>query len=361
MKTIGFDDASIGIMIAAYSLVMLFAETPSGILADIWSRKKVLMLASISLMTSTVIGGFSQNITSYIIMTLFWGVFFAFYSGTYDSIIYDTVLEETGNSSTFEKYFGRIKILDSSALVIGSLVGGYIASNFGLREPYFLTVPSCIISFFALIFFREPNIHESKVGEPLLGHIKQTFSSVFKNKAVLPVTAALILTGTSASILFELNQLWLIALLAPITFYGPTTALIQLTSGIGGFLAGIKYTHSKNFTIHSILIIIGSSLGLIFARNTYIVVLCMALILVLFARNAIAFTKTIHDSLPSKTRAGSVSAINTVSRMLLIPASLGFGYISKNTSVFNASYVLTGLIILMSCFVFYSLKQNTNN
>ncbi len=89
MKTIGFDDASIGFMIAFYSALMLIFETPSGILADRWSRKGVLILASISLAFSTFVGGVSHGAVIYIISQGLWGLFFALYSGTYESIVYD--------------------------------------------------------------------------------------------------------------------------------------------------------------------------------------------------------------------------------------------------------------------------------
>jgi MFS family permease len=49
MHTIGFNDTGIGVMVAAYCAVILLAETPTGILADRWSRKGILVLASVML------------------------------------------------------------------------------------------------------------------------------------------------------------------------------------------------------------------------------------------------------------------------------------------------------------------------
>jgi MFS family permease len=49
MRQIGFDDAGIGVMVAAYCALMVIAETPTGILADRWSRKGVLVLARLAL------------------------------------------------------------------------------------------------------------------------------------------------------------------------------------------------------------------------------------------------------------------------------------------------------------------------
>ena len=43
-----------------------------------------------------LIGGLSHSVGVYILGALMLGVYFAMYTGTTDAIVYDTVLEETG-------------------------------------------------------------------------------------------------------------------------------------------------------------------------------------------------------------------------------------------------------------------------
>ena len=59
MSEIGFTAASVGVMAAAYAAVTPILEVPSGILADRWSRKGVLILSAVALSLCTVIGGLS--------------------------------------------------------------------------------------------------------------------------------------------------------------------------------------------------------------------------------------------------------------------------------------------------------------
>jgi MFS family permease len=87
MHSIGFNDTTIGIMIAVYSAVMLLVDTPSGIIADRWSRKGVLIIASVCMAFSSLAGGMSHGVPSYLIAAVFWGIFFACYQGVYDSIV----------------------------------------------------------------------------------------------------------------------------------------------------------------------------------------------------------------------------------------------------------------------------------
>jgi MFS family permease len=66
MTEIGFDAASIGVMAAAYAALVPIIEIPSGILADRWSRRGVLLIAAIALTLTSLIGGLSYNVLTYI-------------------------------------------------------------------------------------------------------------------------------------------------------------------------------------------------------------------------------------------------------------------------------------------------------
>jgi hypothetical protein len=50
---------------------------------------------------------------------LFLGVFFAMQSGTLDSMVYDTVVEETADSGLFESTILRVRFVESAALMLG--------------------------------------------------------------------------------------------------------------------------------------------------------------------------------------------------------------------------------------------------
>jgi MFS family permease len=109
MTEIGFDAAAVGIMAAAYAAFVPIAEIPSGILADRWSRRGVLVVASTALALCALVGGLSHDVPTYIVAALVLGVHVAMYSGTMDSLVYDTVLEETGSSDDFERRIGRVR------------------------------------------------------------------------------------------------------------------------------------------------------------------------------------------------------------------------------------------------------------
>lgn len=354
MRQIGFNDAGIGVMVASYSALMLLVETPSGILADRWSRKGVLILASIALAASSLLGGLSGEPALYIISALFWGIFFALYSGTYDSIVYDTVVEETGKSSAFEKYLGRIKMVDSAALVAGSVAGGVVSQLANLPATYFLTVPLSLAAIVALGLFKEPRLHKAESLGSLKEQVARTFKAVLRRGVLLWLLGLIVTLSLMLAVLLEFSQLWLIALQAQPVLYGPVYALVLSAAGIGGLLASYAAKRRQIATVVLLTAMTLSCLALALVQNLAIVVAAQ----VLLGTSTIAITvlclRDFHDALPSTVRAGAASAVSTFARVLLIPFGLAFGFLSNRFDVFSAAWLL--LVLTAIVFICYMRK-----
>src|SRR6478609_6460962 len=101
MSELGFTPALVATMAAAYAAVVSVLEIPSGILADRWSRRGVLMLAGATAAVSVGVGALAQGVAGYIASAMLLGVFFALQSGTVDSIVHDTLIEEFGATDEY--------------------------------------------------------------------------------------------------------------------------------------------------------------------------------------------------------------------------------------------------------------------
>lgn len=66
MSQIGFDAGSVAVMAAAYAAVVPLLEMPSGILADRGSRRLMMVAATVALAASSLLGGLSRNVPTYI-------------------------------------------------------------------------------------------------------------------------------------------------------------------------------------------------------------------------------------------------------------------------------------------------------
>ena len=351
MTTIGFNNATIAIMVATYLSVMLIVEIPSGILADRWSRKGVVMLSGLALALSSLIAGFSANITQYLISTAFFGIFFAFYSGTYDSIVYDTLMEEKGNCDDYEVYYGRVRLLDGLALVVSSIFGGFIGQFVGLRQTFLLTIPIALFSVIILFFFREPKLHLKHESTSLSRQFKSTMQAITKKGIILYLLLATVFAGVVSALYFEFNQLWLIALAAPIVIYGPINALILSSVIIGSSVAQYFSKHIKFVSYVAVALLISAGLALSLVKNIYVDATAVFVVELIVIAYDIIFNKQLHDRLSSNIRAGALSVVSSFTRVLFIPIALFFGVLSQEFGIFGAAWVAFALIVAASLLI----------
>ncbi|MGH3650843.1 MAG: MFS transporter, partial [Acidimicrobiia bacterium] len=177
MTEIGFTPVTVGVMAAAYAAVVPLVEFPSGILADRWSRRGVMVIGALALAVSSLVGGLSNNVATYIAGAMILGIYFAMNSGTIDAVVYDTVLEETGASDTYERHIGRVRLMESLAFVLSALVGGLVAEWTSTRVTYFATIPTTLLAIVAFLAFREPQLHRAMEPESLRRHIAITLTT----------------------------------------------------------------------------------------------------------------------------------------------------------------------------------------
>ena len=142
MTEIGFDAAAVGVMAAAYSALVPLLELPSGILADRWSRRGVLILSSVAIALGALLGGLSherQHVR---------GLARCCSASTSPATPARWTRSCTtrcwrrpataATSSGASAGSGRWRAV---ALVASALLGGWVAGLLGPRVTYFLTVP----------------------------------------------------------------------------------------------------------------------------------------------------------------------------------------------------------------------------
>ncbi|HSW98894.1 MAG TPA: MFS transporter [Candidatus Saccharimonadales bacterium] len=354
MHRIGFDDAGIGFMVAFYSAIMLLVETPSGVLADRWSRRGVLVVASVLLAASSVVGGVSHGVPLYLVAAALWGIFFALYSGAYDSILYDTLLEEVGGGEAYGRYYGYVKVVDSVALVLGSLLGGWISSKFGIREAFFWTVPVALAAIGALALFQEPVLHKASAHLSVRQQVRTTFRAVGQKGQLRLVLAVLVVMSATSYTLYEFGQLWWIALAFPVLAFGPANAVLLSTIGVGGAAAAKLNMHRYVPMQCTVLAMVAAALGLVVWRNGVGNVVLQSVIGVGTIGLCVVFNKFLHDSLPSQVRAGASSAVSSLTRIVMIPFSLLFGFVSRQLDVFRATWLFV-VPLLVAVVLIYKL------
>ncbi|MET0864153.1 MAG: MFS transporter [Nakamurella sp.] len=349
MTEIGFDAAAVGVMAAAYSALIPVVEIPSGILADRWSRRGVLMVSSLALALSALIGGLSTGVLSYIGSALVLGVYFAMYSGTMDAIVYDTVLEQTGGSDDFERRIGRVRLFESISLVVSALLGGWLASITTPRLTYFLTVPFALLSIAAYLRFREPQLHKATESVSLGTQLRLTLQALTHRRKLLPIVTLAALSAIGLQLILEFGPLWLVALAVPAVFYGPYWAGMVSTLGLGGVLAGwIRLDRPVTSALVGAIMTAAATV-LTFSDTVAVVMVAQIVLALLLVAAGIHVTRLLHDEIPSTVRTGVASGVSAISWMVFLPVALGFGMLTSADGLGAAGWLLVLLAAATGC------------
>ncbi len=346
MNEIGFDAATVGLMAAAYAALVPIIEIPSGVIADRWSRRGVLMIAGLSLAVSTLVGGLSHNVPTYIAGAMVLGVYFAMYSGTMESVVYDTVLEVTGSGASYARQIGRMRLVESVSLVTSALAGGWLAGVTSTRLTYFATLPFLLASLVALLWFREPTLHKAGEHTSLRSHLATTYRTLLRRADLLPVVLLAVLTAMVTSVIFEFGPLWLVALSAAAVLYGPFWAALVSTFGLGGLLAGrIKLDRPATLATVVTLMLL-SAAALTTSRNLLVIAAAQTVLALLVVAASIHASQLLHDAVPSTIRSGVASGVGAVSWIAFLPFALGFGAVSKADGVHTAAWMIVAATVL---------------
>lgn len=344
MTHIGFTTTLIAVDVIVMSVVGLLLAVPSGIVADRWSRKGVIALAITSLGLSSLLLGLSHTVTAYIIFSVLFGIYFALHDGVFDSMIYDTLIEENNSREGYEKYLGYYDLFASIALVIGSLAGAALGVRYGLRSAYFLSVPSSILSILALLLFREPTLHKQHADMQVLAHVKQTCGAIFKRGYLAWILLTILASAVLYDFLLEVDQLWPLALHLKLIWYGPLNALLLAGYGIGGPLAAFLLRKKLYSWLACIVGIVGTS-ALLVHNMAVIAAAQFSVVCIFIALYTIALGK-LHDQIPAHLRSSTSSTASMLSGIVYIPLVFLFGKVTQGHTVFVAARMLVPLAVL---------------
>ena len=357
MAEIGFDPRTVGVMAAAYAAVVPLLEVPSGIVADRWSRNRIMVCATAALIASTLLGGLSRDVPTYIAAAMILGVYFALSSGTVDSIVYDVVVEETGGSDQYEAWIGRIRMVESAAFVTSALAGGLLAGWTSARLTYFVTLPFIAVAIVAFLRFDEPQLHRAAEPIALRRHVALTYQTMIREPGVRQAMLLAALVGLLSQAVFEFGPLWLVALAAPAALFGPYWAALVSTLGVGGFLTGKLNLDRRPLVGMLALAAPGAAVVLTQTRSLAAVIVAQTVLALLLAIMSIRAGKLLHDGVASNVRAGVSSGVGTLSWLLFLPFSLVFGWFARTHGVQRAGWFLTAAALLVGLLLIASVLR----
>jgi MFS family permease len=257
----GYSLVQVGFAETVFHIVSLMAEIPSGMFADVFGRKKSLILSCVMSMMSAAVRGFLPGFPCVLISIAFSALSYNFISGSDSAIAYDSLVEE-GQQDKYDKYISTQTAIYRISNGIATLFAG-VAVIMGNRNAQMLSIGISLVNMTFLLFLRENKVILKKSGDSLGKRIKDVYSGAFGflkgNRKVAGLIFRNALVGGIDVLLLFFLQAKLPMTGIPDWTLGPLLFIMSM-GGIFGALAARKVkktTLSKLFVFCISLALIG--------------------------------------------------------------------------------------------------------
>jgi len=197
---------------------------PIGALADIWSRKGVLVLGSFISAAGFATYVMVPNFYVFALGEFLLALGLTMLKAPSKALLYDSLSDETrGNGAT--EIFSGLQSLHLVAILVSAPLGSIIASGLGLRYPLlFEAIPFSLAGIVALTF-REPE-RKKEIDGAYFRTIRQGLSDLWRHKALLKLGLDFAVIFTISKMMLWLYQPLLLALGFPLRYLGVVHAIV---------------------------------------------------------------------------------------------------------------------------------------
>jgi len=186
------DYAGIGfletVMIATSSL----GEIPTGAIADVVG-KRVAVLAAFTLgALGNIVMAISPSYTWLIVSIILMTLGGAFYSGSLEALVYDS-LKENGQESRFQKVLGRMTTMQNVGMAFAAILGGYLY-QINVSLPFFGVAGAYMIGAVLATRLTEPRVDTVKYSwQKFIAQNIEGFKQLFGSSRVRNISIILLI------------------------------------------------------------------------------------------------------------------------------------------------------------------------
>jgi len=181
----GLTPVQISICLIAWSAVNFVLQVPSGVIADRYSRRRILALAQLGRGAGFAVWFVYPHFWGFLFGLLLWGAKSAFTSGTFEALLYDE-LKAIGSTDTYTRVFGRTRAVQAVGVLLAALGSAAIA-RYGYRPALLASAGSALLALVAALALPEAPAQASVTKTDYLGHLRQGLAISFREPVVLNI------------------------------------------------------------------------------------------------------------------------------------------------------------------------------
>ncbi|MGH7319743.1 MAG: MFS transporter [Candidatus Rokuibacteriota bacterium] len=226
---------------AVFALVILCGEVPSGLLSDLWGRKKTLLLGATLKAVSFSLLPLWSSYEGFLVYHLMMGIALSMISGGDIALLYDSYLAAGVEKSRGTAILGNAKLAAQTGTTLSALLGGAIVT---LSYGHLLWANAILswIPVLLVLSVTEPPASRDKA-KKWSGDLKAVLSDTLLRDGVTRlVFLNLVAGGTGGLVMFWVNQKYWQESGVPLPWFGVLLAAYGLTYGLAGRSAAFAVT-----------------------------------------------------------------------------------------------------------------------
>lgn len=340
-----------------YAVTIVIFEIPTGVFADKFGRKPLLVFGAVVSMLEFIILLFAHHFWTFALVVSLAGISSACTSGAWNALLYDS-LAAVNKQRSFEKVVGRLNSLDLIGSLIAALSGGVLAKYYGFEFNYMLSAVSMALALVLTMQVKEPSrisLIKNKKAKHFNGYLRKSISFYKNNPMLVSVITNAMAIGACITYLDEFWQIYLDEMGLSVLMFGVFSALISLARIPGNLLAAYLLTYFKAKSI--ILFILGITTICFFMIGIFPGIIGLIMIFFIFLASGVidpVVTGYLHHHGNSEIRATIESFQSLIESVITFTVGIGFGIISTSNSIVTGFFFLG----VVSClFYFFNLRR----
>jgi MFS family permease len=226
---------------ALFALVILCGEVPSGVLSDLWGRKKTLLVGSTLKAVSFSLLPLWSSYEGFLFYHLTMGIALSMISGGDVALLYDSYLAAGGEKSRGTAVLGNAKLAAQTGATVSALLGGAVVT---LSYGHLLWANAMLSWIPVLLALRltEPPAGLDR-GKKRAEKLKEILSTTLVHDAATRlVFLNLVAWGTGGLVMFWVNQKYWQESGVPLAYFGVLLGGYGLIVGLAGRSAALVGT-----------------------------------------------------------------------------------------------------------------------
>src|SRR5262249_18737412 len=218
---------------SVFAIVILCGEVPTGLLSDLWGRKKTLLLGSTLKAASFSLLPLWSSFEGFLFYHLTMGIALSLISGGDVALLYDSHLATGGERSRGAAVLGNAKLAEQTGTAVSALLGGAIVM-LGYRQLLWANAVLSWIPMLIVLGVTEPPVALDR-GKKRSGGLKETLSTILVRDAVTRlVLLNVVASGTARLAMVWTNQKYWQESGVPLAWFGVLYASYTLVAGSPG-------------------------------------------------------------------------------------------------------------------------------